>query len=601
MLLYNFWYRKFGIRRMANLVTPTPQKIGTLSLPLTSVLHYTPTDTVSVGIPADDIFVKNAEKIVFVEHITELRSEIGNPKKTPWIPAKHLRDYQRMNRIKIRTLTNPEATFSNPRTFVVVNYAPLQFIKRYTKSFFASYYKWVNIRTTMWKTVNDICNSQPARHHFIRLNLPQVLPSVPALLRLEKDLDRNSLEKLRGNEALDIFDIWKWLGKHRSESPMGNLETKNLDNVNLIIQHFDKWICLNLGLLNAWRAAVEAEEGTEEGFDTRILQKRFLHCLVVLFESRTVVEAITETQEFKDAEEDDEDGVDEDVDIKGISGNKPNVDVKGKVITTTLKPVEEVEIQNEHSDISFSDEMKIFLKEDIEAESKANSLNDEDIEKQLAGLNDIEIAQDEANEDAISAIDLVKVGSPRRPLDQGVIDKANELADMGMLSGGEYKRMLRLANSYKEIPNPFGKGTLEDHLKIDPTDLVITKVNKIPSDGTVIDSSMLKSTLLDFDSRYVGKVLTKDVVGMVTSVQNAGIAVTGYEVEPVEDILNNFEIHTVRVTPSSGQSSTVRFRIPKIDEDGTYIANGVRYNLKKQRGDKHFYQCSNCLHTLEIG
>jgi hypothetical protein len=101
----------------------------------------------------------------------------------------------------------------------------------------------------------------------------------------------------------------------------------------------------------------------------------------------------------------------------------------------------------------------------------------------------------------------------------------------------------------------------------------------------VLDKSMLKSSLIDFDKKYIQEVLAKDVSSMVLNVQKAGIALTGYKVEKVNDILGGYEMHSLKLNPVIGQQSTLRFKIPIVNEDGNYISNGVKYRLRKQRGD----------------
>ncbi len=132
---------------------------------------------------------------------------------------------------------------------------------------------------------------------------------------------------------------------------------------------------------------------------------------------------------------------------------------------------------------------------------------------------------------------------------------------------------------------PDGKTTLDKFIQIPPEQLKIETSPVIPDITTVVDKTMLKSSLIDFDQRYIKHVLTKDVAGMVLNIQNAGIAVTEYSAERIEDVMGAYDTYTVRVTPVEGANSTFRFKLPVLEEDGTYQANGVKYRMRKQRGD----------------
>ena len=154
-----------------------------------------------------------------------------------------------------------------------------------------------------------------------------------------------------------------------------------------------------------------------------------------------------------------------------------------------------------------------------------------------------------------------------------------------MMSVAEYKRYKDLSQSYKSIISPDGTTTLDQFIKINPEDTKIKKSQAIPDIKTVFDKTMLKSSLLTFDDHYIKNILQKDVAGMVMNIQRAGIAVTDYEVERVDDILGSYDSYTVRVTPVEGASSTLKFKLPVIEEDGTFMANGTKYRDRKQRGD----------------
>jgi hypothetical protein len=79
--------------------------------------------------------------------------------------------------------------------------------------------------------------------------------------------------------------------------------------------------------------------------------------------------------------------------------------------------------------------------------------------------------------------------------------------------------------------------------------------------------------------------LPKHTTSMVTHLQKAGVAVTDYQVELTEDILGAYEDHTVKIVPVEGAPSTLKFKIPRISEDGTFTSSGTSYRMRKQRGD----------------
>ena len=160
----------------------------------------------------------------------------------------------------------------------------------------------------------------------------------------------------------------------------------------------------------------------------------------------------------------------------------------------------------------------------------------------------------------------------------------DDLADSGLITAAEYRRFLNLSASYKTIVSPDGKTTLDTYSTVTPEDLVVEPVEftDIP---TVLDKTMLKSTTLDMDAKYIKEVMQKDVASMVVNAQKGGFVITRYDVERIESILGAYDMHSVRVTPIEGQPSTIRFKLPVVDEDGVYVANGIRYKMRRQRVD----------------
>lgn len=537
MILYPPYYKKHGIRLLQQLPIPFFSPLDTLTLPAAAILHHLPADDIEYGIAADDYLLRDTSRVVMVDHIKELGDSKGLPRSTMLPSTKLITDYHHRFR-RLRPLRKLESAIRDPKTIIVENYALLGHLFRYTNSFFSSFYKWSNIQSSLWKRADEIA-AIADRQQYLVCKLPTFLPKLSELIVAEKSITRTSLEPFGNAEALTILDIWIWLGENRANSTMSKMKTESLDKVNLIWVESGRWTVINLGLLNSWRSA-KSEGGSGKGVPAKDIQRRFLRMLMSMFEARTVAAA-------------------------------PDVAVKAK-------PVEENPVNN----VEGKADDGLQSVEVVEDEEPSNTLTDAEIEADLAELENFASTTVAADAAARKVDAYVQKDEP---LSAGVLNKCDRLADMGMLSGAEYRRLSGLANKYQEIPSPDGNGTLADFLVIKPDDIKIEVSTPIPDIETVFDKSMLKSTLIDFDSRYVEKVLPKDVANAVLGIQNSGVAVTKFEVERFEDAMNKFDAYTIRLVPVAGSPSTVRFRLPVVGEDGTFKANGVKCRLRKQRGD----------------
>ena len=145
--------------------------------------------------------------------------------------------------------------------------------------------------------------------------------------------------------------------------------------------------------------------------------------------------------------------------------------------------------------------------------------------------------------------------------------------------------MIKLSQKYKTIKNPLGEGNLDqlvgeiskDEIKLEPAELV-----DLP---TIADKSMTKSTIEEFDKKYIEEIYQKDIANMIMNFQRAGIAVTGYQIEQVSDAATNVFVYKIQFTPLDGSVSTVTFQLPRLEPDGTFMANNVKCRLDKQRAD----------------
>lgn len=514
---------------MAQLASPPMSSMESLSLPRGSVLHFLPEDELQYGLSGDDWLLRDVERLVMVDHVVTLSSEKGNPRSTHLADTNLIRQYHRTNR-KLKPLRSLETQTRDDRTLLVENYALLPHLYRYTPSVYGSYYKWYNIAATMWQTVAKLTTTVPTRQQFIKVTLPDTLPSLASFKKAESNVTRSTLEPFSNNDSLFLLELWKWLGETRAESMLSVVKDDRLDRVNLILQEADRWTVVNLGALNEWRK--DPEGGAIEPV---VMQKRFLRMVMTVYEAGTVV--------------------------GGTPSEKPK---------STVEPDD-------------TDDTTVFEKDAVDTPEEASK--DESLEIDLDALNE-QLLNALQEQDTFEVPEELSVATNDIDHAKGVMTRAERLASDGLISAAEFRRFEKLSEAYKTLPNPYtGTGSLVDQARISAEDLVITGPTVFPDSETIVDKSMLESTLVEFDKSYVKNVLPKDITNSVLAIQQAGFAVTSYDIEDVEDVGNHYEIHTVRVTPVSGSPSTVRFRIPKVQEDGTYLANGVKYRLRKQRGD----------------
>lgn len=520
---YPQFYRKYGVRRMSDMSSPTLAMASELEIPKESVAHHLTYDDLDAGPTPEDLLFKQYSGRVLVQHVTELIDPIGGPKPNRATPENVLiKGYHRRYRT-MRPMHDFEKSLRDPRTLATLNYAPLTQLNRYMRSVFSTYYQWNNILRTELHTVNRLLSGND-RQHFMIAMVPRRLPSISMLKKVSKEynsIPRKLLDVVARPEYQFVIEFWKWLGEDRDQSLFSQINAEHYDRVNLIWTDNGRWIVMNLQSL----LEIMDEDDDEDEGSTK-LQRRFLKFLISIVEQRSDT-STSEELEIVEKKSDD---------------NPENDDVK------------------------------------VDPDSIAEADIDADIER----LEEVE------NNRVDVVDDPEESGIPEtKPPKEEILDRATTMMEEGVLSPAQHRRLAKIVENAKSIENPYGDGTLDEFRQIAEDDLTITADDiKIPKVAGVTDDSMFESTIQAFDDKYVKNVLDKDIANAALAIEKTGVIVSNYDVEEVETAADHYRIVTMKLTPIDGDSSTIRFRVPVVDENGQFKAGNITYRLKKQRADK---------------
>lgn len=571
------FYTQVGIRQPEQLTRPRLIPIKKLTLPLQSIYLFNPDNQAVVGPNTQDPLLLGLTGRVFVEHVTALLSEEGGPRRTVINPDVLVSDFRRKNRL-FKPLRKDNALTINQQNVLVENFAMLNPLYRYIVSYKACYYRWKNHAATFWKTVARL-HERFNWNMYLEVALPERIPELSAFNKLQTQVSQDSLEAFSTTATLNAFDLFQWLGSHRSESNLATLSPDALRNVNLLFRVKTHFFVLNLKQLDDWRKDPETQKGGNIAAGT--LQRRFL---VLLHGLRDLQTGITQL----------------DNPTKDGGGELKITDLaerKGMGVDPTETPLGEepaavVDEGPEQEDAARDEDVNALPDLDLglDTEPPAAPKND----SQLADDPDDTVEDEEQvlpnvtpDDEELDALEAVQRADSTDHLVRGIIDRAWELSELGLISPRAYNRAVADANSFKELPDPFGSDkTIAEQMVITAQDLSLPEEVTYPDRDTIIDKSMLSSKLQGMQKKYVRNLMTKDILNAVIAQQQQGVAIKGYEIETVRDTMNHYQIHSVTLKPLRGRQSTIRFRLPVVDADGRFISNGVTYRMRLQRADK---------------
>ena len=556
---YEQFYQKQGLRAPEHLLRAKFHKVTNFELPRNSILHYNAESSLSLGIEPTNLMIRSSTGIVTSMNIGELTTANGSPISTK-VPLAQLESKYRKQYRNIRPMRNLDTVTREPNNVVVVNYSMLSHLYKYRSTFQTRLFVFENRLETMVAQINELAE-RTNHNQFIRVDMPEQLPTKQAFLRgTAAKLNRTTLPMWPSEESLFLLELWKWMGSHRHGSILGKLTPKALKSLNFVFMESGVFTVVNVGKLDEWRAKPSEEiqalkeagldvddRSASTGMSPQQLQLNFLKFLTSVFTvrsvaSKTIVNVVTETNE---------DGEEEDT-------------------------VTDVRVQGD--DIDDEDELEF-----LEDESTAVDLDYDD---------DGELIQPSDTTDTIFVPNLDESDDSEPPTDGpteylGSIESAAQnLLEDGIITAAEAKRYRRLAAKVEDIPNPWGEGSLLEFANTVP-DVIKNGLDEgeLADKKTIFDKSLTKSSLLNFGKDYVEQVMKYDLARVILSLQKQGIIVRDVKLNEQKDVNNEYEHYSITVLPVGGTQTTLPFKIPKIRPDGSYLAGGVKYRLRSQRGD----------------
>ena len=607
--MFKVFYRTFGVLHSDRILNLPDFKLK--ELPRDAVYHAVGYRNTPAEIDTTQPFYQGYSKKVLCEYVLDYANPIGTFRR-PLVNIKELaRSFRQTHFQKFQYLETPYLTNQGPDALIVENYGYLDSVHKYPQLPMTPYYLWANKQRTLWNKVNEIAKSTD-RHQFIPYPIPAVLQGRTVLDKYTKDAPSSQMVQIIGRNGQEGFlqlDLWQWLSvEHRGQSMLSAVEPKHYGKVNLVFIGSSGNQCLiNLSYLNSW---IKGQPNTTEfgslvQFDPAFMQKLFLKLCMTLNAIQTeggmlddVPASATQNAPTPSTEKEPsaidpdqakaenveldatvEDVVEETPDeLKNVGESELRQNLKAGASTSVIEKDEKLTSLNIPD---LTREMMADVEKDIEAldrlslvhlkdQGKSLSAEEPEVEEQII---DIEAVKAKVYEDKVPAVRLKQW--------------IQEDAEANLITAADYRKMEQVVNAYASSTDPYGSNQPRlEAMAIKPEDIALTpESSAIITTESVPDKSMASSSIRDFDRQYLKTVHRKDVLSAVDSLQSAGVLIRGHEVDITHSALGSYEEHTLDIKPVDGAPSTVRFTLPVVSEDGTFMAGGNKYLMRKQRVD----------------
>lgn len=214
-----------------------------------------------------------------------------------------------------------------------------------------------------------------------------------------------------------------------------------------------------------------------------------------------------------------------------------------------IKEDEEFENDEEYNDLEDDEENDVDFEED---EEKIKEQQEEAKEK-----------VEEINEDELK--DLVKT------IEKNTKPKRTPKQE---------KRIKLISEKYKSVKLNDGR-TLGEILEDTKTTVIDNKIKKVP----VRNERILKTTTMDFEKSYVEKTMQQDILKTIKSFSDnkeLNLHIMSVEYEDTTDQFTDKYTYVVKFEDDNQKRHTLKFDMPKVNDDGIIKINGNEKILRKQ-------------------
>lgn len=583
LLFYPFFFRTFGAWKTEYMVTPRMFPMEELSLPRNSAYHILP-DTGETATPNPQEHVLTGwKKPISLNNIIDMTRKEGMPRRLAYDVVGQFNKFLTANNTQFRRWKSIELTVPDDQALVAISYCALPKLFYYPETNYSEWNKYYNTLHTVLSTAEALANVS-SRHQFIILDAPQLVPSLELLRHAERaiEVDRKITKDFNTPGRRLVLELFKWMGAGYSKSSIFALiSLKNLDKINLVIRYDNKFALLNLGLVFSWRSAPKTEEDVWEHYG-KVAGKgqvpaQFQRWLIRFFAAITNTESISADIAVLDSE------------LKAagetvIEDPKEVNTVQNTPTTILTKMVDSKLPQSEtNSDLDEDLDEEELDQDPALDDFKLSPDLEKELEAELAILErkNAKYGEDQEEKPVSEVAPIEEINAPT--IYNAVALKADYLADQGVLSAAEYKRHLKLSESYKKIQ--INGQSVEELINIPIETAVLPEPTPMTDAAAIKDKRMLKSSITELNARYNKHGHLSNIISSIMAVQKAAVSVTEIENERVDTIMGSSDIFSVRLVPVVGDPSSIKIRVPALDDTGVFVANGTKYKLRSQKGD----------------
>lgn len=576
--MYARFYKENGVRFITHLKNPRLRDYNQLVLPRESLIHWVDYEgKYEVGPPQDEPFLVRNEHRLYVEAVSEY------PKtgvKEGWIVARsntkgYVLKYDSENP-NIRRMSKLVGEYVSNEVMPMYAYGLLNTTYRYKRYIDTELNRWMNYHYTVFNKALEVSKLSD-RQQFIELEAPARFPSFQNLKKGESGITKANIRYLGSSDHWIVVVLWNLIAGNGNDFIFKDYTHADFKKINIIWRSGSKYMLTNMGVLLGFaygeQAAVTPARLQKllirSFIDVNLLAKDTAETEQVIDEELDAFTGTSDGENEGEQVNDDDELVieDDDEDNGDDSDDATTLLSPFKTDNITTRQVKDTAVAD-----NFTTPDKIVLDDDDGAEEEDDFLNTLD-----AVADDTDVDSTGYKPYVSKEVSGVSV----------IEDEGGKLVKAGVMSVGSYERLIKLSKASSDLPDPLNPHkTIAESSLVTKQDTTIEEQTSLKVDSNdIIDESMNYSSLNKYTKQYIENVHHKDVLNAVMGIQKGGVIIKDYQIERIESVNDKYNIHKVQIETIKGHVSTLSFKIPVIESDGTFKSAGSRRYIRKQRGD----------------
>lgn len=613
LTLYSQFLLQQAIKSPLYLMNPPVIEQDKVTLPRFTVLHYLDNETDSLFPERGSYYFREIpkNKKIPVKHVDDLLSLTETTNLQNKYLGMQIRRWSKENIRQFRNRDILETPNKDVATIAVVNYNTLKDLYNYKGSLLTEFHKHENISITYWSSIKHAVDSDPNSYQLASLQIPSVIPGFMTMNRL-LGFTNNKLIRIVSDPALLwILELYRWLTDDtRDGSPLQDITDQDAEKILIEFKYKGYSAFLPLAILRSISEESELKSTMKVSNDR--LQKVFIlmlrkiqdQAIALADQSSELEESVEDDVESPEGPSDDDseehDEVDEHKAIVPLSGLNKGLKadpISGAepVDAPPLKPLD-TELDMDKLYIVGMSDINKLIDDEIDTDSFVEDLFEDKIKlvSNIAETPKVELKAKQVEEEVtepvspIREVDAEELNALLHNTDSTKItqDYIQTAIENKTHSAAELRALRKLQETRATLKSPYSEETLDSFVSNRPVDIKLDdELVKLDITNELVTSDLFTNKIRHFDNEYLTKVYPKDIAASVANIEKAGIIIKNYEKEETNTSTDRYETHKLTLKPLEGKESTVYFRLPKIDSEGSFMVGGVKYRMRKTRND----------------